>query len=199
MADSETSLAMAVAHALTHAEKVDFESRPWGRIYCGTYEGLWNAGVIENGQALPPISYPFVAWSPDGRKIEIRRKRKGLFEVKWPYKTGENDWIPANQRHLSALAEQAASIAALVIVAAVDIRSKSLLRDWATADSSKLERAIDELDLVTIHIDALKKEIRDVMATGISWRNNEDDDDSDDDDDDQPVLPVGPPPSTVTT
>lgn len=195
MVNPDTSLANAVAQCLERSETVNFASRPWGRIYCGTGDGLWDAGVIEGGQTLPPASSPFVARSPDGRKIEIRRKRKGLFEVKWPYKDGEKSWIPANQRHLAALAEQAISIAALVRAAAMDIRSKSLLRDWTTADSSKLGRALDELDLVTIHIAELQQEIRDVMANG----KGEDDNDGDDDNDDQPVLPQNPSPSIVTT
>ena len=215
MTHANACVAHLVALALAPHEKVDFKSRKWGRLYCGTFSGLWDAGVITNlpkgfESLIGQRFQRFAAYSPDRRMIEIRQKRKGLFEVKWPYKENEDSWLPANQQHLVQLSGQAHNISRLIVRAAVEIASKSKLRDWETSGSSKLGRALEDLEYASTDIANLMKNIRETMADGKSEADGvrgsgDQDDDEDDDgddsdnDDDQPVLPHGPPPSHVTT
>jgi hypothetical protein len=205
------AFAYAIAKAPAPREQVDFKSHEWGRLYRGTYGGLRDAGIVDRvpegftsliGQRFER----FAAYSPDRRDIEIRQKRRGVFDVKWPYKDGEASWLPANQQHLVQLSEQAQHIANLIIRASTEIASKSELRDWATADSSKLARAMEDLEYASTDIANLMEAIR--VTSGLSedgdgGDNDADDDDDDDDDrdngDDHPILPTGPSPSGVTT
>lgn len=176
---------------------VSFTSHDWGRRYCGNQAGLWEAGVIGSSDDLPPRSWrrkPWTAHAPDGRKIQIRRNSEGTFEAEWPYREGEKHLLPANHDLLVRLADRSSGIGSLVQFAGLWIRRKSYEKDWELEGSSKLGRALDDLEYAANDLKTLMKTIRGLIAPD----ENDDDEGDDSNGDDNPVLPSGPPPSKVT-
>jgi hypothetical protein len=172
-AQERTSPSTDASERHIFSDDLGFEVFEWGRRYRGTSTMLWDAGVMISGQMKPTGNLPQVIGSTDDqRRTRIRRtERAGVFEVDWPYKAGEERWIPQNQRRLENLAKRIRGISAVIGLAAAAVESKSMMRDWTTADSSKLGRAIDDLEIASDDISEVRKQILDTMTKGITERS----------------------------
>ena len=184
MADFDTS---------TVAPGVTQRNHSWGFILTGTKAALITAGVCKGNWFVSEIDRDKQGRvkrsknvTRNGRSIRTCVPAKGPCEVWVRYSSQElgakpKEMLSSNSQRLLDLGAQVSAIAGLVTEASHTIHAK-MARPKALKDSSKLGRAMDDLDYAKRDISEVLKKLQALIDFG------GDDDDDNDNDDHDPVA-----------